>query len=187
MDVQHVVPLQELAALLVSLVTQDRREEEVQAMDEQELRRLQVETKVARDERAYQRGVLDLGQASFISCPECHGTMVELREGSIIRFRCHTGHAFNSDSLLSALSKNSETQAYQLLRSLEETEVLLRRLARHSQELGDERRAQVLLGPIDELEAWGQGARDLALSNRRLSETGLLQGENDATVTKNGD
>lgn len=183
-EVDHVVPLAGLAALLVRLVTEapppgephgDHGEDT--AMSEEEERRLALEANISRDEQAYQRGVLGLGTPSSLTCPECHGSLVEIREGRLLRYRCHTGHAFSADSLLSDMTKTSEREAYQLLRALEEAEILLRRLARHYDELGDDRSAGLFLERVDELEERSRRARDLALGNRRFSETGILRGE----------
>ncbi len=179
LTVDHVVPLRDLGALLDRLVREARPAKEVKPMEEEELRRLKVETEIARNERAFHRGVLELGQATYLTCPECHGSLVEIREGRILRYRCHTGHAYSADSLLGDITKDNENQAYQLLRSLEEAEIMLRRLARHYQEVGDERSGQRFLDQVDELEDRIQQVTELALRNRRMSETSILQDEGD--------
>src|SRR5262249_30099019 len=37
---------------------------------------------------------------SVFTCPECGGTLWEIAEGGMSRFRCHVGHSFGSESLL---------------------------------------------------------------------------------------
>lgn len=93
----HVVPLSDLAALLVRLVQGwDGKDQ----MNDEEVRRLRTEVEVARDQHAYQRSILELGEVVPITCPGCHGALVQIQEGSLLRFRCHTGHAFTADGLL---------------------------------------------------------------------------------------
>jgi len=174
-EVDHSLPVSELAALLVRLTGEGQRREGKDDMDDQELHRLKVEVEVARNERAYQRGILALGEVVPLTCPECHGALVQLREGTQLRFRCHTGHAFTADTLLSGITQSSEDKAYELLRLLEETDILLRRLAQHHHALGDPRTAQVFLDKASEPDQRTAQARALALANQRLSEDGLLQ------------
>jgi len=38
---------------------------------------------------------------SVYACPDCGGTLWELQDGDLLRFRCRTGHAFSAESLLS--------------------------------------------------------------------------------------
>jgi len=53
--------------------------------------KLDIENRIALEGDALSIGVRSLGQPSFYTCPECHGSMVAIREGSIKRFRCRTG------------------------------------------------------------------------------------------------
>jgi two-component system, chemotaxis family, protein-glutamate methylesterase/glutaminase len=41
-----------------------------------------------------------LGQASGFTCPECQGSLWELRDGDLARFECRVGHAYSSESFL---------------------------------------------------------------------------------------
>ena len=42
------------------------------------------------------------GQPTPYTCPECGGALWELDEQArLLRFRCHTGHAFTAESLMS--------------------------------------------------------------------------------------
>jgi two-component system chemotaxis response regulator CheB len=36
---------------------------------------------------------------SSITSPECHGSMEEIVDGELMRYRCHTGHAFTLEAL----------------------------------------------------------------------------------------
>lgn len=67
--------------------------------------------------------------ATRFTCPDCGGSLSELKGGSPSRFRCHTGHAFSMRSL--ALAQNEVTDVALLagLRAMHEKEAILRRLA----------------------------------------------------------
>ena len=48
-----------------------------------------------------------------------------------MRFRCHTGHAFTADSLLSALDDVTEETIWSTIRSVRENSMLMTHLAEH--------------------------------------------------------
>jgi two-component system chemotaxis response regulator CheB len=57
-------------------------------------------------------------------------------EGSIIRFRCHTGHAFSLMSLLAEVNEAIDTGLWSTLRAVEERVMLLQRMEKISREAG---------------------------------------------------
>jgi two-component system, chemotaxis family, protein-glutamate methylesterase/glutaminase len=99
-QVDHRVPLDRIAPLLVRLT-----QELIPTISEMEAaavpRELDIEIKIAQGHHAREVGVTQLGEPSLFTCPECHGTLLKLRDEHPLRFRCHTGHAFTADSLLS--------------------------------------------------------------------------------------
>jgi two-component system chemotaxis response regulator CheB len=82
-----------------------------------------------------------LGKPSFFSCPECHGTLWEMQDGTHLRFRCQVGHAYTSDSMLADQSEAVERALWAALRSLEERGELTRRLANRAREQNQTRAA----------------------------------------------
>jgi two-component system chemotaxis response regulator CheB len=122
-DVDHVAPLASLGALLDRLVREpvDRAPEipvEIRleaAVAAQELASIEIEDR--------------LGTRSPFSCPECHGSLWELAEGDLLRYRCHVGHAFTADAVLHAQERESEGLLWALLRSQRERAALSRRMA----------------------------------------------------------
>lgn len=74
---------------------------------------------------------MDFGIFSPYTCPECHGVLSSLQEGDILRFRCHTGHAFTAQSLLAAIVEQSEEHLWSAIRSMQESIVLLNHLGDH--------------------------------------------------------
>jgi two-component system chemotaxis response regulator CheB len=69
------------------------------------------------------------GTPSTMTCPECHGTLWEARDGDLVHFRCRVGHAYTAESLLAHQADQLEAALWTALRSLEEHAALSRRLA----------------------------------------------------------
>ena len=105
---------------------------------------LVVETAVANEENAMKSGTMQLGDLSPYACPECHGVLSQIREGGILRFRCHTGHAYSANSLLAGLAENTENVLWSAVRSLEETVILLRHMGEHLKAAGRDPEAATL-------------------------------------------
>lgn len=91
--------------------------------------RLEIETRISLEENPLDRGVRAIGAPSFYTCPDCHGSMVAIEEGSIRRFRCHTGHAYSERALLDRSLPVIEETLWSALAQAEERETLLRELA----------------------------------------------------------
>lgn len=112
--------LNEIAALPVS---------EVAMGQIPELERMKTEIEIAAEKNAFEIGVMKMGELSPLTCPECHGVLLKLREGNIVRYRCHTGHSYLSSSLLSEITESVEVKLWQALKSLEEMILLLEQSA----------------------------------------------------------
>jgi two-component system, chemotaxis family, protein-glutamate methylesterase/glutaminase len=76
------------------------------------------------------------GAPSVFSCPDCGGTLWELDEEAILRFRCRTGHAFNPQTMLASQAANVETALWAALRALAERRSLLRKLGARARKAG---------------------------------------------------
>jgi two-component system, chemotaxis family, protein-glutamate methylesterase/glutaminase len=66
---------------------------------------------------------------SALVCPECGGSLWEIREGRPSRYRCHTGHAFTLKSLKWAMDQSTEKAIWSAVRALQERAVLSRQIA----------------------------------------------------------
>jgi len=70
------------------------------------------------------------------SCPDCNGTLWEVREGDLVRFECRVGHTFSAESVVASHADNLERALWTALRILEERATLHRRLAGLARERG---------------------------------------------------
>ena len=73
--------------------------------------------------------VSQLGHLVPLTCPDCGGNLWELRAGSVLRYRCHTGHAFTGDALLLSSQHHLEESLWVALRLMEERRNLLGSMA----------------------------------------------------------
>jgi two-component system, chemotaxis family, protein-glutamate methylesterase/glutaminase len=140
-SVDHCVPLAAIPELLARLVAEDLSQREGYTVPEP----VNIEVKIAKDGEALEAGVMQLGKPSQYACPECHGVLLELKEGDRLRFRCHTGHAYSVDSLLSEFDEAMEIALWNSIRAIEEKLLLLRQLA-------DRARAREGVGNVEDLE-----------------------------------
>ena len=75
---------------------------------------------------------MSLGEASAFTCPECHGALIEITNGKLVRFRCHTGHAFSINSLLAESTESTENTLWSAVRAIDENIMLLDHMAQHA-------------------------------------------------------
>src|SRR5262249_24183777 len=66
---------------------------------------------------------------SGFTCPECHGALWEVEDGTMLRFRCHVGHAFSADAMLSSQGDEIERMLETLQRAHQERAALARKMA----------------------------------------------------------
>lgn len=143
----HVVPITRLAALLVGLVGEEPPEDagaepmnpppagpgapdpsadpiEKAARTAQEMMAAQ-----ARNERG--------GEVSTYTCPECGGSLWQVDEPRLVQFRCHTGHAYNGETLLTEQTEALEAALWTAVRTFREKSVLGRQMADAERRRGD--------------------------------------------------
>ena len=125
-DVDFVAPVQALAQHAARLVG---AAVSMNAQQPQSGERHGVENLIAMEGNGLQAGVMNLGKVSKYTCPDCHGVLVQIEEGAIVRFRCHTGHAFSLQTLLAEVNEAIDTGLWDTLRAIEERVMLLKQTA----------------------------------------------------------
>ena len=76
-----------LVEFVISLPPQEPK------IKKEDLDLLEIELAIARQDNAYRMGIIDKGELTAFSGPDCHGALTKLIEGNLIRFRCPTGHS----------------------------------------------------------------------------------------------
>jgi len=174
-DVDHVLPAEELGELLTRLVQEPTPHLPGADLDGRQRERLGVEVGVAAQNSAYQLGIVELGELSPLTCPECHGVLVRVEEGTLTRYRCHTGHGYTADTLLAEITESVEEKSYQVLRALEESAMLLRDLSGRFEQEGDRGTGQAFLEQAHEAERRTRTIREVIFRTEQLSEAKVRQ------------
>jgi two-component system chemotaxis response regulator CheB len=143
-SVDYCLPLREIAPLLVRLANSQADEGEgVPEVSE----KTEIEVRIAKEDRVPKAGVLRLGEPSRYACPDCHGVLMQVEEGSLQRFRCHTGHAYTLSVLLSLMDEKIEDTLWNAVRAIEERVMLTKHAADYARAGGgDGADAEMLLG-----------------------------------------
>jgi two-component system, chemotaxis family, protein-glutamate methylesterase/glutaminase len=142
-DIDHCLPAREIGTMLARLIPEPLSREtfmEHQAAKPQ-MERMKLEVDVAAGSSAFREGIMRIGPPSPYTCPECQGVLMEVRDGNMPRFRCHTGHAYSGKSLLAAALERIEQNYGHAMASLEEAAMLLDGMGRAHSRQGDEARA----------------------------------------------
>jgi two-component system chemotaxis response regulator CheB len=174
--VDHCVPIAALAELLIELSSQDV-EENVDAVKPEKSK---IEIDIAAEVQALRHGVLKLGTLSPYACPECHGVLTKIIDGNLIRFRCHTGHAYSADTLITALSEKMEDSLYKAIRGMEENLLLLNDLGDHYANQNQPKVAAIYFRKAQEIEEKSRLLLKFVHSHEQLSKGKLI-----AEVTNN--
>jgi two-component system, chemotaxis family, protein-glutamate methylesterase/glutaminase len=125
-EVDHVLPTAAIAPMLVRLAHQPVAEGALPMAEGNGAARDVAEG----GDNALQTGMP--GPPSKFTCPDCGGALWELRDGRLIKYRCHVGHGYTPDGLVAAQSEALETALWSALRALEENADLRRRMARRA-------------------------------------------------------
>ena len=124
MAVDHVLPIGEIAPMVVALVREQA--EAVSGRGGPHVVAMESDGGI---EPLALSGADRPGELSVFTCPECSGTLWELERSNILRFRCHVGHVYTQESMLAAQVDSVDRALWTALRALEERAALSRKLA----------------------------------------------------------
>lgn len=170
-NVDHIVPITELPKLLNRLITEPLMHNSNVMKNEQ----TKKEIEIAAEENALKKNILDYGELSPFTCPECHGVLSRLQNDKVIRYRCHTGHAYSIDTLMAALTERIEDSLYNALRGIDESIMLLNNMGDYYAESNQPKLASLYFKKAKEAEERALYVRQAVLSHEQLSNDLLLQ------------
>jgi two-component system, chemotaxis family, protein-glutamate methylesterase/glutaminase len=136
-DVDHILPVTQMGELFMQLVL-DPVEDEEGAVPEE----MKIETDLTEMDKTLLHNEHRAGKPATLACPTCGGTLWEVDEEDLIRFRCRVGHGFSAQSLLAEQNDALEDAFWAALRALEESASLAQRLSERAQQRGQPRSAE---------------------------------------------
>jgi two-component system chemotaxis response regulator CheB len=135
--VDHVLALEEIPATLMGLA-REARPPPGEAPDE-----IRAEALIAAQEISDMRRLEEGRAISPITCPDCHGAMQEIVDGELVRYRCHTGHAFTLEALGAIQADAWERALYSGYRAQQERAMLVGRMAEEARARGEATAAEL--------------------------------------------
>jgi two-component system chemotaxis response regulator CheB len=134
---------------------------------------METELKIAEGSNSLTSGSLELGQISPNTCPVCHGVLIQIEEGSITRYRCHTGHAFSIQTLFAQVNEEIDDTLVAAQRALNERILLLAQLERQARAAGNQALADLHVRQMEASLQWSQQLREMVNGgDQRQSKTG---------------
>ena len=173
--VDYQVPVAEIGPLLSRLTRETAAPEPLLPAEERE--KMEAEVKIAREVDSRIEDILQYGQLSPFTCPECHGVLAMFRDGNMVRFRCHTGHAVSSGTLLEAGTEQVEQRLMDALRALDETIMLLNQLGEQYASQGNTAAAEQCFNRAREAYARSLPIRGAALDNEEFTTDALREAQ----------
>lgn len=168
-DTDYIIPVDEMAGLLQELVQQTASDTVAIPADiwqeAQITERIMTYTAMSNIE-----DLENAGTRTAYSCPDCGGGLWELsQEGSVSRYRCHSGHAYNQDALLHGMSGNLEETLWVAMRTLEERHNILLHMSQNVDQNGNGRWSSMQRDRAEEMKVHIERLRQL-LAQSSLSE-----------------
>ena len=179
-QIDYILPVAEMPRLLVTLLQQkatNASSKVVASKGENASPQLRTEIRIAAQDQdtALESGTMFFAELTPYTCPECHGVLSALRDGSITRFRCHTGHAFTADSLLSMVTETIENSLWSAIRGVDESIILLNHMGDHFADVNQPKLAALYFRKAQEAEQRNQLIRDAVFAHEQLSADTLRQ------------
>jgi two-component system chemotaxis response regulator CheB len=166
-EVDYRLPASELGGLLTKLVQGEATHTEEFSLHPD--KQTQIEVNIAMEDKAFQYNLREFGKLSPYTCPECHGVLALIQEGGRIRFRCHTGHAFSSDSLLANITDKIEESLWSTIRNMQESIMFLNHMGDHFAENNKPKLAAMYFKKAQEAEKRADIVRQAVFAHEHLS------------------
>jgi two-component system chemotaxis response regulator CheB len=134
-DPDYVLPIGEIAALLVRMANGPEGPKPAQSSEEEDV----VDGDPTQlSPVAVTEGNRKAGELTAFTCPECNGTLWEVQEGGLVKLRCRVGHAYTEEGYEYEKSVHLEAALWTALTALIERADFSRRLAARFRRSGHE-------------------------------------------------
>ncbi|MBD2040738.1 chemotaxis protein CheB [Microcoleus sp. FACHB-672] len=127
-NVDYILPLSSIAPALVRLAHEPVVEEGGEAVSNES------DTDIVEVDGAGMRQQGHPGPASNFTCPDCGGTLFQLQDKGLLKFRCRVGHAYSGQTLVAGQSESQEVALWAAIRSLEERAELMHKMNKNARE-----------------------------------------------------
>ncbi len=167
-EVDYTVPVSEMGLLLHELINE--KAPDMNDITPEQMEVMNMEVVIASNDNVIETGILNKGKLTFFTCPECHGALISLKEGTAVRFRCHTGHAFTASTLLAGVTESIEGQLWGAMRTLEEATMLLELIAGNFEKAGNAEAAEEFFKKAEESRQRSKLLQKTVISQEIISE-----------------
>jgi two-component system chemotaxis response regulator CheB len=155
----HLVPSASLAALLASLVMRPAPQKGEEDMTDP----IDKIPEVQADDQAAQVDGRRRGALSVFTCPECGGSLWQVNEKELVRFRCHVGHAYHGEALLAEQTEILEAALWTAARTFKDKTLLARQLASQERDRGNLEAANRFEEQAQQAEQYGNSIQQYLL------------------------
>lgn len=119
------------------------------------------ESKIAEEVNIGIENIIDLGDRSWICCPDCGGALVEMKDDGSSRYRCHVGHAFTEEGLLTNIESSTEATLWTALRMIEERKNLLKQIGEKESRKGNAKLAASYFERSEEMDGHAHRLKEI--------------------------
>ena len=180
----YILPSDKLGETIAQLVREEVPLYQTDRSDD----RTKAELDIAMEKKTDDSTAFQMGELTRYTCPECHGVLSAIKEGGRTRFRCHTGHAFSANTLLSAITETVEDSLWAAVRSIQECVFLLNHMGDHFAEVNQPKLAATYFQKAKEAERRANIVRQTIENHERLSADAVAENlKTNGTITKGVD
>jgi two-component system, chemotaxis family, protein-glutamate methylesterase/glutaminase len=160
-DVDHSVPLRDMAGLLSRLIAMPPGLSSSPPAD------LLTEVEIARTGFSEQQTIEPISDPASLACPECGGPIWKIRDPRVDRYRCRVGHAYTARAMTEEMSVATERSLWAAIQMMDQQARMLDRFAKDEQEKGRERRGASLSARARDSAEHARRLRDLLFARNR--------------------
>lgn len=165
-QIDHCMPLAQIGHRLPSLAAEPAQPDEAYPVPQE----MKDEVQIAEMDMSELNSSTHDGIPSAFTCPECSGTLWEIHDDELVRFRCRVGHSYSLESMLAGQNETLEQALWVALETLEETGSLSRRMMKDANTRGQHWLARRFEERVQKAEKNAALLRDVLLKNAPVTD-----------------